>query len=90
MSYKGYLSAQMKYDNACPTELNDYEDDTESEEASDSFDLEGDDIIDRIAYLEELQRKSSKRGSYTFFKPKDGKVGIDATVEWSKTGRGIK
>lgn len=46
--------------------------------------------INRLRNWEELVSKSSKRGSYTFFKPKDGRVGIDATVEWSKTGRGVK
>lgn len=66
MSYKGYLSAQMKYDNMCPPELNDYEDDTESKEDSDSFDLEDDDIVDRVAFLEELQRKAIERDYQRF------------------------
>lgn len=61
MSYKGYLSAQMKYDNACPPELNDYEDDTESEEDSDSFDLEDDDID-----LEDQQREAIERDYQRF------------------------
>ena len=66
MSYKGYLSAQMKYDNMCPPELNDYEDDTESEEDSDSSALEDDDIVDRRAFLEELQRKAIERDYQRF------------------------
>lgn len=56
MSYKGYLSAQMKYDNACPSELNDYE----SEEDSDSSDLEDDD-------LEDMQREESIERDYQRF-----------------------
>lgn len=63
MSYKGYLSAQMKYDNACPSELNDYENDTEGEEDSDSSDLE-DDAID---LLEDMQREEAIERDYQRF-----------------------
>lgn len=63
MSYKGYLSAQMEYDNMCPPELNDYEDDTESEEDSDSSDLEDDDID----LLEEIQREEAIERDYQRF-----------------------
>ena len=40
MSYKGFQAAQEKYDNMCPPEFDDYEDDTESEEDSGSSNLE--------------------------------------------------
>lgn len=59
MSYKGYLSAQMKYDNACLSELNDYED----EEDSDSSDLEEDDID----LLEDMQREEAIERDYQRF-----------------------
>lgn len=67
MSYKGYLSAQMKYDNMCPPEFDDYEDDTESEEDSDSSDLEDDAIVDSRDYLEELQREEAIERDYQRF-----------------------
>lgn len=63
MSYKGYLSAQMKYDNACLSELNDYESDTEGEEDSDSSDLEEDDID----LLEDMQREEAIERDYQRF-----------------------
>ena len=66
MSYKGFQAAQEKYDNMCPSEFDDYEDDTESEEDSDSSDLEDDDIVDRVAFLEELQRKTIERDYQRF------------------------
>lgn len=66
MSYKGYLSAQMKYDNACPSELNDYENDTEGEEDSDSSDLEDDAIANRRELLEDLQREAIERDYQRF------------------------
>ena len=66
MSYKGYLSAQMKYDNACPSELNDYESDTEGEEDSDSSDLEDDAISNRMEFLEDLQREAIERDYQRF------------------------
>lgn len=66
MSYKGYLSAQMKYDNACPSELNDYENDTEGEEDSDSSDLKDDAISNRMEFLEELQREAIERDYQRF------------------------
>lgn len=59
MPYKGYLEAQMKYDNACPSELNDYE----SEEDSDSSDLEDDDID----LLEDIQREEAIERDYQRF-----------------------
>ena len=62
MSYKGYLSAQIKYDNACPPELNDYE----SEEDSDSSDLEDDAIANRMDLLEDLQREAIERDYQRF------------------------
>lgn len=62
MSYKGYLSAQMKYDNACPSELNDYE----IEEDSDSSDLEDDAIANRMELLEDLQREAIERDYQRF------------------------
>lgn len=62
MSYKGYLSAQMKYDNACPPELNDYE----SEEDSDSSDLEENAISERRQLLEDLQREAIERDYQRF------------------------
>ena len=62
MSYKGYLSAQMKYDNACPSELNDYE----TEEDSDSSDLEDDAIANRMELLEDLQREAIERDYQRF------------------------
>ena len=40
MNYKGFQSAQEKYDNMCPPEFNDYEDDAESKENSGSSDFE--------------------------------------------------
>ena len=66
MSYKGYLSAQMKYDNACPSELNDYENDTEGEEDSDSSDLKDDAISERRQFLEDLQREAIERDYQRF------------------------
>ena len=67
MSYKGFQSAQEKYDNMCPPELDDYEDDTESEEDYDSSDLEDDAIVDRIDYLEELQLEEAIERDYQRF-----------------------
>lgn len=66
MPYKGFQTAQYKYDNACPPDFDDYEDDTESEEDSDSSDLEDDAIVDRVAFLEELQRKAIERDYQRF------------------------
>lgn len=66
MPYKGFQTAQYKYDNACPPDFDDYEDDTESEEDSDSYDLEDDAIVDRVAFLEELQRKAIERDYQRF------------------------
>ena len=67
MSYKGFQEAQEKYDNMCPPEFDDYEDDTESEEDYGSSDLEDDDIVDRIDYLEELQREEAIERDYQRF-----------------------
>lgn len=66
MPYKGFQTAQHKYDNACPPDFDDYEDGTESEEDSDSSDLEDDAIVDRVAFLEELQRKAIERDYQRF------------------------
>lgn len=67
MSYKGFQEAQEKYDNMCPPEYDDYEDDTESEEDSGSSDLEDDAIVDRRDYLEELQREEAIERDYQRF-----------------------
>lgn len=67
MSYKGFQEAQEKYDNMCPPEFDDYEDDTESEEDSGSSDLEDDAIVDRRDYLEELQREEAIERDYQRF-----------------------
>lgn len=66
MPYKGFQTAQYKYDNACPPDFDDYEDDTESEEDSDSYDLEDDAIVDRVTFLEELQRNAIERDYQRF------------------------
>lgn len=67
MSYRGFQEAQEKYDNMCPPEFDDYEDDTESEEDYGSSDLEDDAIVDRRDYLEELQREEAIERDYQRF-----------------------
>lgn len=58
MSYKGYLAAQMKYDNMLPDDGDGYE----TEEDSGSSDIE-DDAID---YLEDMQREAIERDYQRF------------------------
>ena len=66
MSYKGFQSAQAKYDNACPPELNDYESYSDSEDSSSCDSTEDDDIVNRRYHLEELQRKAIERDYQRF------------------------
>lgn len=40
MSYKGFQSAQTKYDNMMPSEESDFDEDEEPEEEDDNFDLD--------------------------------------------------
>ena len=40
MSYKGFQSAQEKYDNMCPPEEPDFDEDEEPREEDDNFDID--------------------------------------------------
>lgn len=66
MTYKGFQTAQYKYDNACPPELNDYESYSDSEDSSSCDSAEDDDIVDRVGFLEELQRRAIERDYQDF------------------------